>query len=632
MNRDQEEMQIKELKKKIFLLEKQVEEANNQINFIKESNSYKLSQSLKRLVHVFAPFGSRRYWALRKCLRCVKKITPHGKNTLKESLVENSVVGLGYDPSFLCSYLNSDEEIILVCSLHTQFIAKLFKNELISLNKKVSVIIYSDSIIYDNKKLHILIAPSFFKAVPERYIIFQLEQSISSRWFTEDYFAKLSNSLAVFDYSQDNISYLQANKIPMKQIFYLPVGHCNLKDNNFDVNKREKKLIFYGDINSDHRRHLLNKLKEKYDIAILNNVFGDELYRTLASAYAVINIHYYAGSMLETTRLQECLSLGVPVISENSFNSSEYPEFNDKVIFFKEGDVESACNTIDNLLNDNDFYLDIKNRIDIYRKSQDLLFSFNLKRFFLAFDAIEFDQVAKTGSTFYKENPLSNSNKLCLTLAETLDRKNTFMKNPNDFSPVLGLRHYLGWIGCGLSYKYIFSVFRGIKNLTICEDDVVFYEDFQHKYEIIQEYLTRMDGQWEMFLGFIADAKPETKVTRIDKYKGIEFVYIDKACSTVFNIYSEKMQAKILDWDECNHDSSTNTIDRFYNSEHEFRYITILPFFIGHAEDLCSTIWSPDGINQQKNSAYNPLVKDSIERLSSKIKQFKENNKVNIIE
>ena len=55
--------------------------------------------------------------------------------------------------------------------------------------------------------LYIVICPQMFPVLPGQYIVYQLEQSVSSRWFTDDYLARLENSLAIFDYSLKNIAF-----------------------------------------------------------------------------------------------------------------------------------------------------------------------------------------------------------------------------------------------------------------------------------------------------------------------------------------------------------------------------------------------------------------------------------------
>ncbi|VTN10213.1 Uncharacterised protein [Raoultella terrigena] len=54
---------------------------------------------------------------------------------------------------------------------------------------------------HDSGQLHIVVCPQMFKQLPKHYIAFQMEQSVNSRWFTEEYFARLNNAVAIFDYS-----------------------------------------------------------------------------------------------------------------------------------------------------------------------------------------------------------------------------------------------------------------------------------------------------------------------------------------------------------------------------------------------------------------------------------------------
>lgn len=49
-----------------------------------------------------------------------------------------------------------------------------------------------------------------FKSLPpaNKRVIFQLEQSVSSRWFTPQYMEILKDSLGVIEYSLTNIDFL----------------------------------------------------------------------------------------------------------------------------------------------------------------------------------------------------------------------------------------------------------------------------------------------------------------------------------------------------------------------------------------------------------------------------------------
>lgn len=58
--------------------------------------------------------------------------------------------------------------------------------------------------------LYFVVCPQMFDRLPpgEKRMAFQMEQTVSSRWFTPEYLATLENSLAALDYAQANIANL----------------------------------------------------------------------------------------------------------------------------------------------------------------------------------------------------------------------------------------------------------------------------------------------------------------------------------------------------------------------------------------------------------------------------------------
>lgn len=167
-----------------------------------------------------------------------------------------------------------------------------------------------------------------------------MEQSTSTRWFTDRYLEDMRNSRGVLDYSIENIKKLKELGIESNKIHYLPIGaNSNFTFQPFAL--KEYDFVFYGDYYSSNRRqNFVKALQQKYSVLILQDVFEEELYRAISSAKAVINLHYYENPLLETTRICECLSIGMPVLSEATPDSHYYPEFNSAVTYFKEDSVD----------------------------------------------------------------------------------------------------------------------------------------------------------------------------------------------------------------------------------------------------------------------------------------------------
>lgn len=65
----------------------------------------------------------------------------------------------------------------------------------------------------------------------------------------------------------------------------------------------------------------------------------------------VVNLHYYEGALLETTRIYECLSLGVPLVSETSVDRAEHAALDGAVRFVPVGDLPALLQALDEVLN-----------------------------------------------------------------------------------------------------------------------------------------------------------------------------------------------------------------------------------------------------------------------------------------
>jgi hypothetical protein len=236
--------------------------------------------------------------------------------------------------------------------VHTHYVANILKERFNYHHFDCKIYFsYSENIQAD---LFLVICPQIFPQLPpaDKRIIFQMEQSTSTRWFTKKYIGDLIESKAALDYSLENIRNLVDLGIPSHALHYLPIGattahlshHSHLKECDF---------IFYGDYSSSLRRQdLLKVLSEKYKVVILQDVFEDKLFLALSTAKAVINIHYYEKPLLETTRICECLSLGLPVLSEATSDMSNYPEFLNAVTYFEFGSADDLLRKADCLMKD----------------------------------------------------------------------------------------------------------------------------------------------------------------------------------------------------------------------------------------------------------------------------------------
>lgn len=505
-------------------------------------------------------------------------------------------------------------ELVILTTTHCGYLAELMCASLKKVNIQAVVQYQMPEEGYLDV-LHIVICPQMFPVLPGQYIAYQLEQSVSSRWFTDDYLARLENSLAIFDYSLKNIAFLQDKGLSYRQLYHLPVGF--LPRELADSVPETVDVLFYGDINNDRRRAYIAELKKHFSVKIINDLFGDALYAEMAKAKVIVNIHYYEGALLETTRIYECLSQNKIIVSEESADMNEYSELLPLVDFVPVNDIQAMVEKVEHWVSSDVARKERNNEIRKGCADMPDMFSYYFLRLFLAHDLITYDDFYKAVGHVIQ----FDTDMICLGLPETTARKVDFEKdNHYGIQYIPGLRHRLGWIGCGLSYKFLINRAKDLNfpQITICEDDVLLPDDFSSRLNEIKKYLSGKEN-WDVFAGLIADLHDDVKILNIEDVDNECYVHIDKMVSMVTNIYSNKFYDKLLAWDSCNHDSQSNTIDRFIEQHDDVHTIVTSRYLVGHKEDLNSTLW---GIS---NMTYKKLIQNSENKLQDKIAAYKAN-------
>jgi GR25 family glycosyltransferase involved in LPS biosynthesis len=321
-----------------------------------------------------------------------------------------------------------------------------------------------------------------------------------------------------------------------------------------------------------------------------------------------VNIHYYEGALLETTRIYECLSLGIPVVSETSSDIGEHTALANLVDFVNIGDESALISAIARVLENSP---EVKHNLLLAGQEH---FRFMLYRVMLAMKQIDFDCFLRITSG-YK----INSDVVCLSLPETVARRALFRDTQMIGATIFdGIRFSPGWIGCALSYKYICqdAIASEKSRLLICEDDVILPEGSGRRIKIVEEYLNTHARDWDIFSGLIAHLNPDARVESVEYLHGETFITLNKMTSTVFNYYNKRAIRLISEWDQKNIDPATNTIDRYLENSPDLKVITTLPFLAGHHEDMNSSLW---GFN---NSRYNKMISESEELLKKKVDEF----------
>jgi len=498
---------------------------------------------------------------------------------------------------------------------HTLFIAKLIASSLRAHGFEPRI-----SSAFDPARacaLYIVLCPQILPQLPpaESTIIFQLEQSIHSRWFTPEYLEMLRTCRFILEYKMDNIDFLVEQGIERDKIFYLPLGGS--ADNAPERTNKEYDFLFYGDsLSSERRRTFLDALSAKYQVKICNDTFGDDVYALIRKSRCVVNIHYYERALLETPRIFEVLSLGVPVLSESSSDLGQYPELAQAVLFFEYGCVEDMLEKAGMMLEKADHYAQATAAAV---KTSARRFSFMLDRALAGMGVIE-KSVLLEKPIYIAENT-DAGHVVALSLPETTQRRRSCLNEkslPPAFNLFDGFRFKPGWVACACGYKALARHFldAGAEIVTIFEDDAFLRADDLSDYECVKAYLKQRATPWDLFAGTIADVHPDTKIIDVERWQGRTFLTLDKMTSMVFNIYNKSGLEHIARWNERDDNVETNTIDRYLEAAGDMRIVVSLPFIAGHQEHLTSSIWG------FQNTQYNDMFKASEKKLYSLLGEY----------
>lgn len=504
---------------------------------------------------------------------------------------------------------NAKDGFVILATKHTRYIAQLFNHALKKVHIESTILLETPQEGYSNK-WHIVICPQIFETLPTHYLAFQMEQSVSSEWFTEAYFQRLHQAAHVFDYSINNIAYLQEHQLPFKKLHYLPVGILpSLSETHSQ--EFEYDIAFYGNPSCERRQLFLKKLSEKFSVKVISEVFGDELYDLLKKSKIVVNIHYYENALLETTRIYECLSLNKLVISEKGRDQYEHTELNGIVDFVEISDIDAMIQRIEYWLN-HPHHFDTRSQAISNFQQQPDPFQFYLYRFLLSQDLIDFDTFYRLSRDYIQPQ----GDFWCLSLPESVAKRQDFNRdNHYNIWVFSGLRHNIDWVGYGLSYKFMMRVAEdlGMPQVTICEDDVLFNDTFKQRYTHIKQTLTTTNEPWDVYSGLIADLSENTEIVHSPIHSNHENFYgINLLASTIFNIYNHSAYSKIYSWDE-NNRLSHNTIDRYIQQQGGIRGVITSPFLVGHKEELFSTLTGTP------NTLYKDMIAQSQNLLEQKI-------------
>ncbi len=509
----------------------------------------------------------------------------------------------------------------IMATPHTLFVAHLLADALHKADFTVEILTQAPEDGF-TRDVYIVVCPQMFKCLPpgEKRIAFQMEQSVSSRWFTHEYLSMLENSLAVLDYAQTNLQFLEQHGIAYPHTYLVPIGGFvgysdYLRTHQLQPPSQDAPcdVLFYGDVHAPRRQAMLAALRQRFNVRVEGDLFGPALHQALASARVVVNIHYYEGALLETTRIYECLSLGIPLVSEASADMEEHANLAQSVHFVPVGDTQALLQAVGAVLAAKQSLCSADVRVAAVLESGQH-FQFMLYRALYALRFIGHTEWEKLTQSMPLPGKL-----LALSLPETTRRRTAFQQiRPPGVRVFDGIRQRPGWVGCALSYKHLAhkAVQAGVAQLEVMEDDVLFPPDYAARRCVVDSWLAQHAGQWDVFAGLIAQVHVDTRVLAVEQYGGLTFVTLDRMTSMVFNIYAPPVLRLLAQWDCTNTDAETNTIDRFLQSRSSLRVVIVLPFLVGHSEELDSSLW---GFN---NAQYNALIEESAHQLQQAVQRF----------
>ncbi len=237
--------------------------------------------------------------------------------------------------------ISAAKRIDIITPGHTLFLAKQLSSYLKECGIESQI---HDSSINEFEQIpYILICANIMAQFPKCYICYQMEQTINSRWLTDRYIKVLENAQAVLDYSCVNIEFFNKYEEIKNKLYYVPMGISSDEVSNLPMSKNQDiDVLFYGDINCDRRKKIIDELGKTFNVCVESDLFGEEMHDVIERSKVVINIHYYEGALLETPRIAEILSIGTSIIvSERSNDSDEENRFMSFVDFVNVGDVEA---------------------------------------------------------------------------------------------------------------------------------------------------------------------------------------------------------------------------------------------------------------------------------------------------
>lgn len=498
----------------------------------------------------------------------------------------------------------------VITTPHTEFIGEGLAAAL--RNTRLTVTRSTEMPAAFDHDLYIVVAPQMFDTLPppDKLIAVQVEQVRASRWVDESYLFRLQNSLAILDYSRDNIDALIKRGVSPKQVYYVPIRP--LRREGRPRAERDIDVLFYGAIGSDRRGKYINALEKRVNLRVESDTFGPALRSLLDRTKVVVNVHFYENALLETTRIGEALTHGARVVSEDAIDQMDHRSYGETVDFVPQNEVETFVQRVETALET------WQGPVDPPQDDGFDGMSFHVLR---ALNGIGVLSLAEL-QTACRDMVLS-SDRMILALPEQVQRYDAALRGRLPGAvPFHGLRQLLGWQGCATSYKFLATqaLAQDLRHLTIYEDDAIFEPGADQRLAAIETHLDTRDD-WDIFSGLLTNLHFDAQVTGVSTAVGEEFIELDSVIGMVFGVYSRHGLQMLANFEFEGHDTKVHTIDRWLERRRP-RTLTVIPPLAGHDESLTSTLWPVS------NSMVAPMINESIKRLKEKRAAFLANQRI----
>lgn len=171
-------------------------------------------------------------------------------------------------------------------------------------------------------------------------VVFNLEQLGPGGAHVGPGYLNLLRSLPAADYDIANVEALGAGSHPVDVLPFLHAA--NLEPSGVQpTSERPIDLLFFGSMNDRRKRFIERVERCGVPVSIPDRpLYGPERDQLIGQAKAVLNCHFYDSARLERIRIQQCLSLGTPVLCERVDGNIIDPAFESCVNWLTDDGLE----------------------------------------------------------------------------------------------------------------------------------------------------------------------------------------------------------------------------------------------------------------------------------------------------